>query len=143
VIVVCNTNDDHGHGLLIQFIRDELGKKEEWQKSLQKIRQEENRPYYGLKFTAFSSQEARDKFVSKLVLEINKVNEYLALVAGRHHERHKELVSLLVEQFEIEKELEKKDPIAAGGFFHETCARERLEEIKKRIKEIVHAKSVC
>ncbi|XOU94299.1 MAG: hypothetical protein ACNFW9_05660 [Candidatus Kerfeldbacteria bacterium] len=127
---------------LIKFIRDKLEKKKESTNELRRVKHEDERPMYGLRYTSFGTQLERTMFVDGLVEEINKVDEFLHLVAGRHHERHKELVSLLVEQFEIENELETKKPKFAAGFLHEQNSRLRLDEIKSRIEVIISDKEV-
>lgn len=138
--MIVSTKTSQQYQLLIKFIIGKLKEKNNWKNELKKVNDEESRPIYGLRFSSFGSPAERTNFVDGLVAEINKVDEFLNLVAGRHDERHKELVSLLIEQFEINRELETSDPKAAGGYYHQICVKERLEEIARRITEIITAK---
>jgi len=123
---------------LIGFIKQELEKREEWKKSIARANENGNKVTAGAHFTIFSDNETRENFVATLLEDIERVNTFLNQVAGRHHGRHQELVSLLVEQFELEVEV-AREPKYAGGLLRQQNYRLRLSEIEQRIGEIINA----
>ena len=125
---------------LIEIIKEALQKREDDKIELRKISEKTSRRMYGFRFTSFIDLATREEFIHQLVARIAGVENFLELVAGRNHNRHKELVSLLVEQFEIEHELENMQPHGSGGFLHEQLANERLDAVKKRIEVIISEK---
>lgn len=132
-----------GYESLITIIKKELGLRSEFQKEIYRINTEGNRDVHGPKFSKFASKDIRESFINDLVAKIEKIDETLYVVAGRHKERHKELVELLVELFEIEQELSRSEPKFAGGLSHQQKSEIRKDEIDHRIKEIVGDKETC
>lgn len=129
-----------GYEVLIAIIKKELGLRNEFQKEIYRINAEGNRDVYGPKFSKFANREVRGAFINALIVKIEKVDEILNAVTGRHKERHKELVELLVELFEIEQELNQSEPKFAGGYHHQQKSEIRKDEINQRIKEIIDDK---
>ena len=128
---------------LIAIIKKDLGQRSEFQKEIYRINAEGDRDVHGTKFSKFADKTTRDEFISDLMAKIEKVDELLSAVAGRNKARHKELIELLVELFEIEQELGRSEPKFAGGFRHQQKSEIRKDEINQRVKEIIDDKEAC
>ncbi len=71
---------------------------------------------------------------------ISRLEQTLEQIADRNQEKHRELVQLLTRRFNIECAL-ARTPVGAGGHLHQRKLRHELQEVAKRIEEIIDAEN--